>query len=375
MISVLRTSINYKTYIGFGSMSSHSSGVTMDKSQKRWLVISLGISFAVLFVMLILTFDTSTLDELRKCNPWIILLALVMHIFSLGFWALRIKFMCRSLGYRVPFFHSFNLVCSNMFLASVTPSQIGGEPVRVYELTKADVPGGEATAVVIMERVFDAVVLAAGTVISVFLLGMFFADLAFPEAYMIIAYIAAFVFAALLLLFLIVAKNQAWSNKVINKLLHLLGRKKSPDIIREYQRKIDIHLEKFYATLRHFTGKSKAGMFYGLLFSALYWINEFVIASVLMVGLGLPPNVLLAFIFMILITVIMMIPLTPGGVGIAEVSMGGFFALIIPTSLLGVFVLLWRLIMYYFNLVIGFAASMIIVRREAKIKKDDPVNL
>ena len=55
--------------------------------------------------------------------------------------------------------------------------------------------------------------------------------------------------------------------------------------------------------------------------------------------------------------------------------MGGFFALIIPTSLLGVFVLLWRLIMYYFNLVIGFAASMIIVRREAKIKKDDPVNL
>ena len=226
-----------------------------------------------------------------------------------------------------------------------------------------------------MERVFDAVVLAAGTVISVFLLGMFFADLAFPEAYMIIAYIAAFVFAALLLLFLIVAKNQAWSNKVINKLLHLLGRKKSPDIIREYQRKIDIHLEKFYATLRHFTGKSKAGMFYGLLFSALYWINEFVIASVLMVGLGLPPNVLLAFIFMILITVIMMIPLTPGGVGIAEVSMGGFFALIIPTSLLGVFVLLWRLIMYYFNLVIGFAASMIIVRREAKIKKDDPVNL
>ena len=81
-------------------------------------------------------------------------------------------------------------------------------------------------------------------------------------------------------------------------------------------------------------------MFYGLLFSALYWVNEFIIASVLMVGLGLPPNFLLSFIFMILITVIMMIPLTPGGVGIAEISMGGFYALIIPTSLIGVFVLL-----------------------------------
>ena len=78
---------------------------------------------------------------------------------------------------------------------------------------------------------------------------------------------------------------------------------------------------------------------------------------------------------MILITVIMMIPLTPGGVGVAEVSMAGFFALIIPTALLGVFVLLWRLIMYYFNLVIGFVASMIIVRREAKVQKKEPINL
>ncbi|HJJ50547.1 MAG TPA: flippase-like domain-containing protein [Methanocorpusculum sp.] len=347
----------------------------MEKSQKRWLFISLGISFAVLFVMLILTIDISTLDGLQKCNPWIILLAFAMHILSLGFWALRIKLMCRSLGYKVPFFHSFNLVCSNMFLASVTPSQIGGEPVRIYELTRVNVPGGEATAVVIMERVFDGIVLAAGTVISVFLLGMFFADLDVPEAYMIIAYIAAFVFAALLLAFLVVAKNPVWANKVVNKLLFLLSRNKSQDVVKEYQKKIDIHLERFYATLGHFTGKSKSGMFYGLVFSALYWVNELIIASVLMVGLGLPPNFLLAFIFMIMITVIMMIPLTPGGVGVAEVSMAGFFALIIPTALLGVFVLLWRLIMYYFNLVIGFIASMIIVRREAKIQKKEPINL
>ncbi len=347
----------------------------MDKSQKRWLFISLGISFAVLFVMLILTFDTTTLDELQKCNPWIILLAFGMHIFSVGFWALRIKLMCRSLSYKVPFLHSFNLVCSNMFLASVTPSQIGGEPIRVYELTKVNVPGGEATAVVIMERVFDAIVLVAGIVISVFLLGMFFADLNFPDAFMIMAYIAAFAFAGLLLVFLIIAKNPVWANKAVHRLLHLLDRKKSPDAIQEYQRKIDMHLERFYVTLRHFTGKSKTGMFYGLIFSALYWINEFVIASVLMVGLGLPPNYLLSFIFMILITVIMMIPLTPGGVGIAEVSMAGFYALIIPTSLIGVFVLLWRLIMYYFNIVIGFVASMIIVRREAKVQKEELVNL
>ncbi len=347
----------------------------MDHSQKRWLFISLGISCIVLFVMLFFTIDANTLVELQKCNPWLILLAVVMHIFSLVFWALRIKLMCNSLGFKVPFFHSFNLVCSNLFIAAVTPSQIGGEPLRIYELTKADVPGGDATAVVIMERVFDGIVLVLGTVISVILLGMFFADLNFPEAYMLIAYIAAAVFAGLLMLFVIVAKKPEWAGRVVKRILHLLSRKKSPDIIKEYQRKIDGYLEQFYATLGHFTGKSKSGMFYGIVFSFLYWFNEFAVASVLMVGLGLPPNFLLSFIFMILITVIMMIPLTPGGAGVAEISIAGFYALIIPTSLLGVFVLLWRLIMYYFNLVIGFLASMLIVRREAKVQAKKPENL
>jgi len=347
----------------------------MEKSQKKWLFISLGISVVVLFVMLMFTFDTGTLVELQECNLWIILLAFVMHVFSLLFWALRIKLMCRSLGYNVPLSHSFNLVCSNLFIASVTPSQIGGEPVRVYELTKANVPGGEATAVVIMERVFDAIVLVIGTIVGVFLLGIVFGNLDFPEAYMVIAYIAAAVFSGLLLLFVIVAKNPKWAGAVVKKILALLNKKKSPAIVQEYQRRIDGHLKSFYATLEHFTGKSKSGVFYGLIFSALYWINEFIIASVLMVGLGLPPNFLLSFIFMILITVILMIPLTPGGAGVAEVSIAGFYALIIPTSLLGVFVLLWRLIMYYFNLIVGFIASMLIVRRETKVTEKKQENL
>ena len=60
-----------------------------------------------------------------------------------------------------------------------------------------------------------------------------------------------------------------------------------------------------------------------------------------------------------------MIPITPGGVGIAELSLGGFYALIIPTAIVGIFVLIYRFIFYYFNLIVGFIASMLIVRREA----------
>ena len=103
----------------------------MEKIQKRLLLISLGISVTVLFIFLFFTIDRGTLQALKSANVWLILAALLMHIISIGFWALRIQFMCKSLGYRIPFLHSFNLVCSNQFLASVTPSQVGGEPIQI----------------------------------------------------------------------------------------------------------------------------------------------------------------------------------------------------------------------------------------------------
>ncbi len=345
----------------------------MDKGQKKLLMISLGISLAVLFIVLIVTIDANTFAALKSCIPAFLILSLAMHIVSLFFWAARIKLMCRSLGYKIGFRHCFNLVCSNMFIAAVTPSQIGGEPIRIYEIHKAGVPTGDATAVVIMERVLDGIILAIGTVICVFALGVFFSGIQLPEICMITAYIAASVFAGLVILFIIVAQNPKWGYALMGKISHFLSRKKSPEAMQEHFKRFEAYVEQFYTTVKHFGGKAKRGLVFGLIFSALYWFNEFVIAYFICLGLGVTPTAelfLLSLIFQLLITVIMMIPLTPGGVGVAELSLGGFYALIIPTSIVGIFVLLYRFIFYYFNLIIGFIASMLIVRREARTTKE-----
>jgi uncharacterized protein (TIRG00374 family) len=67
-----------------------------------------------------------------------------------------------------------------------------------------------------------------------------------------------------------------------------------------------------------------------------------------------------------IIAVILMIPLTPGSTGIAELCYAGFYSLILPTAVIGLFVVLLRAILYYSNLLIGFIATFIIVKREAK---------
>ncbi len=340
----------------------------MDKGQKKLLVISLGISLAVLFAVLIFTIDAETLTALKSCMPAFLILSLAMHVVSLFFWALRIKLMCRSLGYKIRFFHCLNLVCSNTFIASITPSQIGGEPVRVYELTKAGMRGGDATAVVIMERVFDGIILAVGTILCVFALGVFFQDLALPDICMISAYTAAVVFSGLVLLFFVFARNPKWGYALMGRISNLLSRRDSMEKTQARFRQFEGYVAQFYTTVAQFGGKARSGIFFGLLFTALYWTNEFIIAYFICTGLGVEPTAalfLLSLIFQILITVILMIPITPGGVGIAELSLGGFYALIIPTAIVGIFVLIYRFIFYYFNLIVGFIASMLIVRREA----------
>ena len=132
----------------------------MERSQVKWLYISVGFSLAVLIVILYLTINENTITYIKKINPLFLILAFLTHILTMCFWAMRVKKMSGSLGYPIKFFYSLNLVFANLLAAAITPAQAGGEPVRIHGLYKANVPLGDATAIVIMERVLDGIVLA-----------------------------------------------------------------------------------------------------------------------------------------------------------------------------------------------------------------------
>jgi len=108
---------------------------------------------------------------------------------------------------------------------------------------------------------------------------------------------------------------------------------------------------------------------WGFLFSLLYWVSEVLIASLILLGLGQPPLILESFVIQLILAIVMMIPLTPGSSGIAEVGATSLYALFIPPSIVGIFVVIWRIVLFYFNIALGILSSIIIVRREAKFKQ------
>ena len=82
----------------------------MEKSQLKWLYISIGFSLLVLVIILFLTINENTVQYIRQINPVFLLLAFMTHILTMCFWALRVQKMSGSLGYRIGFFYCLNLV-------------------------------------------------------------------------------------------------------------------------------------------------------------------------------------------------------------------------------------------------------------------------
>jgi uncharacterized protein (TIRG00374 family) len=337
----------------------------MDRKQKKWLWLSFGFSLIVLVVVLYFTVDAETIQYLRELNVYFLFLALSVHFASLCCWALRIKFMSRSLGYQVGFFYSLNLVFANMLVASITPSQAGGEPVRVHELYKKGVKIGDATAIVVTERILDGIVLGFGGVFFFFVLGSELQRLGSIFSYLM--YASWIAITAIVIIFIYSVKNPEILKRLIHFASGLFTRKWESKKLDHFAQSVDREVDNFHQTLSDFVSHGKGGLVWGFIFTALFWLGEFSVVSFLLLGLSQPPIFVESVIVQLVIALIMFIPLTPGASGVAELSFTSLFGLFVNSSILGILVVLWRAILFYFNILLGVIASIVIVNREARL--------
>ena len=89
--------------------------------------------------------------------------------------------------------------------------------------------------------------------------------------------------------------------------------------------------------------------------TALIWMCDFLVPSALLAGMGANPKFLLSITSQIILAIIAILPLTPGGSGVAELSMSYLYSIFVPPALLGPLVILWRVVTYFSNIVVGAA--------------------
>jgi len=131
------------------------------KTMKFSIILSVIFSITIIVLILLFTIDAETFSYLANTQVRyeFFAVALLLQIFSWFIWGARLKVLSTASEKNVTIglWKSTKIVIANLFLAGVTPSMAGGEPVRIYLLNKDGLSIGAATASVLGERLLDAI--------------------------------------------------------------------------------------------------------------------------------------------------------------------------------------------------------------------------
>ncbi len=306
----------------------------------RQVLLAVIISVAAIIVILKFTNTSITYNALSRADIRFVLLALSLHVFSWVFWSLRIQILAALAGHNITFSLAFRTTLASNFLAAMTPSSAGGEPLRIKMLADDGMSYGSATAVVIVERLLDSFFFVAALAICLSL-----SD-----------FITGFglkiggVFLVLLVLEMVflweLIKRPDRIKRLMSWIRKKVGERKIVDTVER-------ELWLFREASIKLANESRRQIPIMVMVTIILWLCEFLVPSVLLVSLGQSPDFLYSITAQIILVIITLAPLTPGSSGVVEFSMSYIYSMFVPSYLIGVLVALWRLITYFVNLVVG----------------------
>ncbi len=243
----------------------------------------------------------NALDILKTVNIYLLLLSLSTHIFGNWMTAVRWKTLLDTQEARLGVKTLSVSVLIGLFFNNFLPTAIGGDVFRAYDASKkGKIKLGTSASIILMERLSGIVCAAVYAIVALFL-----GFTAIGNQSVIIPVIIFFVIS-IILAFLIINPSILKFGRLFNRFMIF--------------RKIKEKLSDFYRTLQSFK-KYKMVLIKILIYSFFLQfaviLNFYLAARALGIGLNLT-----SFIFIVpIITVITMLPISIGGMGLRENSL------------------------------------------------------
>ncbi|MEM4258114.1 MAG: flippase-like domain-containing protein [Candidatus Thermoplasmatota archaeon] len=344
------------------------------------MLLSAIISIVIVVFILMFTVDSNTFQYLSqtKIKYEFFLVAVLLSILAWFIWGARISILSRTLDSRHPVtvFCSTKIVLANLFLAGITPSMVGGEPVRIYLLKKEGLNLGCATAVVLSERFIDAVFILLCIPFAFFI----FQDKIQLNIIRVGILVGIIVFLLLIFLFIYAVRNPEKTKSFLiqlEKKIFRILRKQDTTEQTKIVKTISQEVDNFHTSMNLFVSHRKKTLVAVGLLTVLYWCTGFMIPSLLLVGLGLPPMIVESFAAQMILLIIVMLPITPGSSGLTEGGMAALYGMILGSNysyVLGVFVILFRFISYHMQVIVGAVFQYKIFRSFTSVSLESEEN-
>lgn len=335
----------------------------------RGLKASLAISVIVSVILLIQTIDIKQLEEMQKINLFYIGLSLAIVALMWISQGLSMQVLAEALGEKLPLREATKNYLVGSFISNVTPFASGGGPFQVLLLHQKGMSLGKASSIITVQwtlrQVFFGIL---GPIFFIFYQG--YIDSGRIPTKLFNAAVVSGIVITLVLLFFV------WKPQIIPALANGLVR--FPGVRRLMERghrqeqfehlieRVYREIEEFHECLRKLIKTKKWELLLATIFISLFWTFYFMIAPVLLIGLGAKPHFIQAFIMQTIMFLILPYIPTPGASGVAELGFAAFFAPFVPLHLLGIVAVAWRLLTYYFSTLFGGMITLrLITSRES----------
>ncbi len=320
-----------------------------------WFIIAILVSGVSIGIIYAFTVKPESLEKLYEIPLIIILIAILAHLANLFFWSLRIKILAKSVGENLKIYRCFKIVMVNLFMAAITPSAMGGEPTRIYMLAEGNMSGGDATAITIGERIIDFIFFGAAIPLLLLLLGMSM-DLGSVKIYLFISG-AMLAVLGIFLVYLVVKAEKV--KRKLHKLEWLMKFfVKDEEKRKKEMEKMEDEFIAFAESTKTLFKRNKKYLAASFVVTVAMWVIDFTIIPLILIGLGYEPNWLFMFTAQLIIVMVTLIPVTPGGTGLAEFTALLLISQRVPSSIAGIVVILWRALTFYTNLILGLVYTL-----------------
>lgn len=317
---------------------------------RKGLLIFIFLTIIALTILFIRTHSEGAIEAFRNYDTEFLFLTGVLVIFDILLGAFRNHIFMKKLDPGVEFMTSLRANLANTFAGAITPSQGGGGPAQFYVYHRKGASIGQAVFVAAFNYLSTLIVFISGTVLALFLLSGTYGGrytgiilLCFVIFFMEFV-LLAFALARPELFVLVLGRFTDWFSGKFSR----MGSR-----LRRITGRVTLEVDSFRDSSRLFFSSCKMMIPLSLVLTLILYLNKYVIAYLVVRGLGISCNFMTVITIQAVLMCIIYFSPSPGGSGIAELSIAALMSTVVPESMLGVYSLLQRFFLLYVPVTLG----------------------
>ena len=315
-----------------------TSFLNLDKIVKPLLIIVI-VGVVGNLVFCLWTTDRQKLAELLRFDGRYLFLAMLLTLVPLLGHTVRTIMWTRFLGYRIGQAKLFRIVLANELAASITPTAVGGGPLKLAMLVQAGLRTGAAACVTTLPTLEDLLFFIVAVPIAMTISSSWH----HPVFHLIAEGIDLHWVLPCLIVGLIGGGGLA-----------LLCRKSGLRIQRweGLQEQLKAAGADFLNVCRTIGGTGKSRLLLSVIIAGTQWICRNAVAAMLVASLGIEVEFIQFLLLQWLIFILTLFIPTPGATGGSEALFYLIFKPLLPNEILAVTVGGWRFLTFYWVMII-----------------------